>query len=151
MNKLQDETGVSGEVNVVVRSDQLADPEVIAWISEFQERVLADAGYEGERPSCEDARLCPAISLTDLFTGGAAAESQEQAEALLASIPPYFSQAVVTRDAETGGIGDTANIAFGIRVQPLDEQQDLIDGIRDQIDAEGGPPPGPRSSWPGCR
>ncbi len=142
VNKLQDETGVSGEVNVVVRSDQLADPEVIAWISEFQERVLADAGYEGERPSCEDARLCPAISLTDLFTGGAAVESQEQAEALLASIPPYFSQAVVTRDPETGGLGDTANIAFGIRVQPLDEQQDLIDGIRDQIDAEGGPPPG---------
>ena len=142
VNKLQDETGVSGEVNVVVRSDQLADPEVIAWIRDFQQRVLADAGYEGERPSCEDARLCPAISLTDLFTGGAAVESQEQAEALLASIPPYFSQAVVTRDPESGGLGDTANIAFGIRVQPLDEQQDLIDGIRDQVDAEGGPPPG---------
>ena len=142
VNKLQDETGVSGEVNVVVRSDQLADPEVIAWIRDFQRRVLADAGYEGERPSCEDARLCPAISLTDLFTGGAAVENQEQAEALLASIPPYFSQAVVTRDPESGGLGDTANIAFGIRVQPLDEQQDLIDGIRDQVDAEGGPPPG---------
>ena len=43
---------------------------------------------------------------------------------------------------ETGDIGDTANIAFGIRVQPLDEQQELIDGIRDQIEADGGPPPG---------
>ncbi len=142
VNALQDETGVSGEVNVVVRSDKLADPELIAWISDFQRRVLAEAGYEGERPSCEQARLCPAISLTDLFSGGATVESEEQAQALLASIPPYFSQAVVTRDPETGGIGDTANIAFGIRVQPLDEQQDLIDGIRGEIEADGGPPPG---------
>ena len=137
VNALQDETGVSGEVNVVVRSDDLADPAVIAWISDFQRRVLADAGYEGERPSCEQARLCPAISLTDLFSGGAAVESEAQAQALLASIPPYFSQAVVTRDPKTGGIGDTANIAFGIRVQPLDEQQDLIDRIREQIEADG--------------
>ena len=70
VNALQEETGVSGEVNVVVRSDDLADPELIAWISDFQRRVLAEAGYEGERPSCEQARLCPAISLTDLFSGG---------------------------------------------------------------------------------
>ena len=142
VNKLQDETGVSGEVNVVVRSDNLADPELIAWIGEFQQRVLADAGYEGERPSCAEARLCPAISLTDLFSRGGAIESQAEAEALLASIPPYFSQAVVTRDPETGDVGDTANIAFGIRVQPLDEQQELIEGIRGQIEADGGPPAG---------
>ena len=142
VNALQEETGVSGEVNVVVRSDDLADPALIAWISDFQRRVLAEAGYEGERPSCEQARLCPAISLTDLFSGGGAVQSEAQANALLASIPPYFSQAVVTRDPETGGIGDTANIAFGIRVQPLDDQQELIDGIREQVEADGGPPTG---------
>jgi hydrophobe/amphiphile efflux-3 (HAE3) family protein len=141
VNVLQEETGVSGEINAVVRSDNLADPAVINWIGGFQRRVLDDAGYSGAAPSCEQARLCPAISLTDLFAGGARITSEEQVRSLVASVPPYFSQAVVTRDPE-GGIGDTANIAFGIRVQPLDEQQQLIEGIREQVDAEGGPPPG---------
>ena len=141
VNDLQEETGVSGEVNAVVRSDDLADPAVTNWIGDFQARVLEDAGYAGPNPSCEDARLCPAISLTDLFTGGTRITSEQQVRALVATIPPYFSQAVVTRDP-AGGIGDTANIAFGIRVQPLDDQQELIDRIRSQIDAEGGPPAG---------
>jgi hydrophobe/amphiphile efflux-3 (HAE3) family protein len=142
VNELQEETGVSGEVNVVVRSDRLTDPEVIDWIAGFQSRVLADAGYEGENPSCEAADLCPAISLTDLLSAGGRPKTEAQVRGLIASIPPYFSQAVITRDPEAGGIGDTANIAFGIRVQPLDDQQELIDGIRDQIDADGGPPEG---------
>jgi uncharacterized protein len=142
VNELQDETGVSGEVNVVVRSDDLADPAVINWISGFQSRVLAEAGYRGPNPSCERARLCPAISLTDLLPGGQV-RSERQVRSLIGSIPPYFSQAVVNRDAD-GGIGDTANVAFGIRVQPLDQQQDLIEEIRAQIHPPGGiqPPPG---------
>jgi hydrophobe/amphiphile efflux-3 (HAE3) family protein len=144
VNDLQEETGVSGEVNVVVRSDNLTDPELISWIGDFQQRVLQGAGYSGESPSCERAQLCPAISLTDLFSGGAGIESEQQARSLIESIPPYFSQAVITRDPETGGIGDTANIAFGIRVQPLDDQQQLIEEIRGQIDPPGGagPPAG---------
>ena len=32
VNELQDETGVSGEMNVVVRADDLTDPEVITWM-----------------------------------------------------------------------------------------------------------------------
>lgn len=141
VDALQDETGVSGEVNVVVRSDNLANPEVIHWLEDFQRRVLEDAGYSGANPSCQQARLCPAISLTDLFGGGSSITSEEQVRSLIASVPPYFSQAVVTRDPKTGGIGDTANVAFGIRVQPLDEQQDLIEQIRSQIDPPGGPAP----------
>ena len=85
--------------------------------------------------------MCPAISLTDLFSGGGGIQSREQAEALIQSIPPYFSQAVVSR-APDGGVGDTANVAFGIRVQPLDDQQRLIEEIRGQIEAGNGPPDG---------
>ncbi len=34
---------------------------------DFQARVLERGEYVGENPSCEDARLCPLFSLTDLF------------------------------------------------------------------------------------
>ena len=136
---LQEETGVSGEVNAVVRSDDLTDPEVIAWMTDFQARVLERGGFAGDAPTCESADICPAVALTDLFPAEGGPQTQEQAEALIAAIPPYFSQAVVTRDELTGAVGDAANIAFGIRVQPLDDQQRLIEGIREEIEADGGP------------
>jgi hydrophobe/amphiphile efflux-3 (HAE3) family protein len=139
---LQEETGVSGEVNAVVRSEDLTDPEVIAWMRDFQARVLERGGFAGETPSCEAADICPAVALTDLFSAAGGSQTREQAQALIDAIPPYFSQAVVTRDPLTGAVGETANIAFGIRVQPLDDQQRLIEGIRDEIDAQGGPPEG---------
>ncbi|HET8975353.1 MAG TPA: MMPL family transporter [Solirubrobacterales bacterium] len=139
---LQEETGVSGEVNAVVRSEDLTDPEVIAWMSDFQARVLERGGFAGEAPSCEAADICPAVALTDLFSAAGGSQTREQAQALIEAIPPYFSQAVVTRDPLTGAVGETANIAFGIRVQPLDDQQRLIEGVRDEIDAQGGPPEG---------
>ena len=144
VNELQDETGVSGEVNVVVRADDLTDPDLISWMRDFQTRVLERGGFEGENPSCEEAEICPAVSLTEFFPSDAGPGVQERAQALLGAIPPYFSQAVITR-AEDGGIGDTANIAFGIRVQPLDDQQELIEGIREEIDpgpGVAGPPAG---------
>ena len=107
----------------------------------FQQRVLERHGFSGDTPSCAEADLCPAVSLTDLFGEGGGPQSEEQVRALIEAIPPYFSQAAITRDPVTGGIGDTANIAFGIRVQPLDQQQELIEDIRAQIDPPGAPGP----------
>jgi predicted RND superfamily exporter protein len=51
---------------------------------------------------------------------------------LLDAVPPYFSQGVVTRDRQT------ANLAFGIRLMPLDRQKDVVDDIESRLD----PPPG---------
>ena len=69
--------------------------------------------------------------------------SRAQISELLDLLPDYFSQAVVDRDE--GGDGGTALIGFGIRVMPFDEQKELIDDIRAQLDPPGSdldPPPG---------
>jgi predicted RND superfamily exporter protein len=132
-NRLQDETGVSGELDVVVRGADLTQPGVIRWLTSFQERVLQRSGY---RPgdTCTQKRnqpdLCPALSLTDLFRS--APGSQANARALLASVPPYFSQAVISRDRKT------ANMAFGIRFMPLARQKRVVDQIRSQLDPPRG-------------
>ena len=47
-------------------------------------------------------------------------------------MPPYFSQAVITADRKT------ATLAFGIRLMPLDEQQKVIDVMRDRLDPPAG-------------
>jgi uncharacterized protein len=134
VNELQEETGVSGEIDVAVRADDVTKPEVVRWMASFQDAVLEDAGYrDGAR--CTQAKdppeLCPALSLTDVL-GAAPGGDEQQVSALLEVIPEYLSQGVVTRDRKT------ANLAFGIRLQSLDRQQEVVERIERRLD----PPPG---------
>ena len=130
LNTLQRTTGVAGEVDVVVEGRNVTDPAVVAWMRRFEQRVLRDNRYAAGN-GCGRAPLCPALSLPDLFRGDAAA-TRASIDALLAAVPPYFSEAVVTRDRRT------ANLAFGLRLAPLDEQQAVIERMRARLD----PPPG---------
>ena len=134
VNELQQVTGVSGEIDVTVRADDVTDPEVLAWMADFQQRVLDDAGYRsGDR--CTQARdapeLCPALSLSDILATVAVA-NPKQAKSLLDAIPPYLSQGVVTPDRKT------ANLAFGIRLQPLERQHEVVGRIEEQLDPPRG-------------
>ncbi|HEX2436397.1 MAG TPA: MMPL family transporter [Solirubrobacterales bacterium] len=143
VDELQDATGVSGELNVVVRAPDVRDPEVIEWMRDVKQDVLADHGFTGDAPRCEDADLCPAVALPDLFDEDRQL-SPARVRTVLDAVPPYFSQAVLARGSDDGP-PDTANMAFGIPVMPLDEQKQLIDDIRARIDpaASGGDrPPG---------
>ncbi|MEA2332669.1 MAG: uncharacterized protein QOH58_2807 [Thermoleophilaceae bacterium] len=137
VNALQEETGVSGEIDVAVRADDITDPAVIAWMTRFQDGVLRAHGYRpGKR--CTQARnapeLCPALSLPDLFS--ASGSGQAEVRQLLDTVPPYFSQGVITADRKT------ANLAFGIRLMPLDRQQRVVEDIERRLD----PPPGVHAS-----
>ena len=122
VNVLQEETGVSGEIDVTVRADDITDPAVIGWMTRFQKRVLREHGYRpGKR--CTQERnapeLCPALSLPDLFsTPGDAGEppARRRAGLLLAG--------VVTADRTT------ANLAFGIGLMPLDRQKQVVEDIK---------------------
>ena len=123
VNVLQEETGVSGEIDVTVRAEDITDPDVIAWMTRFQNRVLREHGY-GPGKRCTQKRnapeLCPALSLPDLFSTA----GQAQVSTLLDAVPSYFSQGVVTADRST------ANLAFGIRLMPLDRQKQVVDEIK---------------------
>src|SRR3954447_22884275 len=138
VNELQDATGVSGEIDVTVRSDDITKPSVVAWMTRFQRGVLKAHGYKaGAR--CSDAKgapqLCPALSLPDLFSSAIGSQGSNVRQ-LLAAVPPYFSQGVVSRDRRT------ANMAFGIRLMPLDRQKDVVDDIKRRLD----PPKGVQAS-----
>jgi uncharacterized protein len=146
VDRLEEGTGVSGEVDVTVTAPDLTDPAVISWMRDYKTRVLAEAGFEEEGSTCveQSASLCPSIALPDVF-GSGETPSQERIREVLALLPPYFSQAILERDPASGEFGNTAVIAFGIKVMPFDEQKRLVDQIRAQIDppgTESDPPPG---------
>jgi uncharacterized protein len=160
LNQLEKETGISGDVNVTIRAQDPTSPAVISWAEGFQQRILARHGFSGSNPSCADAQICPALSLTDFFGGANASSSGSSAtgqsatnvHALVQALPCFISQIVISHRGEcnpsagTTPIGDTADIAFGIRVQPLSDQQKLIDDIRAQVNPPDGPGPPPGTS-----
>lgn len=143
VDRLQDVTGASGEVGVTVTADDPTAPEVVNWMRSYRQRVLELGGFSDDFPSCRDegTEVCPGISLPDLFGDGEI--TAERVQGVLALFPAYLSQAVLELDRDSGAIGQTAQIAFGIKVMPFDEQKDLIDSMRDQIDPPGAEVPLP--------
>jgi hydrophobe/amphiphile efflux-3 (HAE3) family protein len=140
LNALERTTGVGGEIDLMVSSNALTKPATIEWMSAYQTAVLEHFGYSAAR-GCGKARVCPAFSLPDLFSARAAASvragagkaakptklTQAQVSALLAAIPPYFSQDVITPDRHV------ATLAFGIRLMSLTEQERVIDAMRARL------------------
>jgi hypothetical protein len=129
LNELERISGVGGEIDLMVSGRDLTDPKTIEWMSGYESAILRRFGYSATR-GCGQARLCPAFSLSDLFGGQSATTSKQpkltQAEvrALLAAIPPYFSQEVIAPDRRL------ATLAFGIRQMGLAEQQRVIEAMR---------------------
>jgi uncharacterized protein len=151
LNELQDATGVSGELDVSVTAPDLTDPATIGWMAAFKRRALRAGGFSGANPSCQEAEVCPGPALSDFVTGGglsagpAGPLTRKGVRAALRQIPPYDLRQVATVDPETKLPAGTALLGFGIRAQSLEDQQDLIDRIRDSVGepgAKGGPPPG---------
>src|SRR5688500_18166295 len=104
----------------------------------YRQRVLDAGGYEDDCRA-EEARVCPAISLPDLF--GDDLPDSERIEGVLSLLPPYFAQAVIETDPVTGATGNTALMSFGIRTMPFDEQKELVDEMRALVDSPGATPP----------
>jgi hydrophobe/amphiphile efflux-3 (HAE3) family protein len=130
LQALQKSTGVGGEIDVVVHADDLTDPKVVKWMSSYQAALVKKFGYSASR-GCGKAELCPAFSLPDLFRGGSA-NSSASIKALLDAVPSYFSQGVITDDRKV------ATLAFGIRLMPLDRQQDVIQAMRSALHPPSG-------------
>ncbi len=126
LNALERATGVGGEIDLMVSSGALTKPATIEWMSKYESAILKRFGYSSTK-GCGQARLCPAFSLPDLFQTGegtSAKLSEKQVHGLLAAIPPYFSQDVISADHRS------ATLAFGIRSMPLQQQQQVIEGMR---------------------
>jgi hydrophobe/amphiphile efflux-3 (HAE3) family protein len=134
LTALERATGVGGEIDLMVSSSSLTRPATIQWMSSYESAILKRFGYTAAK-GCGRAQLCPAFSLPDLFQSGEAKPaklSEKQVRGLLAAIPPYFSQDVISPDHRY------ATLAFGIRLMPLQEQQRVIEGMRSGLH----PPPG---------
>jgi uncharacterized protein len=142
LDEAQEATGVSGELDVVVKADDLTEPATLEWMASFKERALEAGGYAGGNPSCLEAELCPGPALSDLVGAGDGGLTRRGVRGTLAQVPDYDLEKLATLDPETGLPAGTTLLSFGIRAQDLDDQQALIERVRDEIGGGGGPPEG---------
>ena len=136
VDELQEATGVSGEVEVAVRADDITDPAVVAWMGEFKQRVLDAAGFGGEATPCaeQDTRAVP-VRRPARPVRRPAAGYQGAGRVRAQPAPPSTSSP--RSSAATTRPPATVVIPFGIKVMPFDEQKELIDAIRAEIDPPG--------------
>lgn len=147
LNRVQDVTGVSGQLDVSVEAPDFTNPATIRWMAGFKQRVLDSGGFSGPRPSCLTAEVCPGPALSDFLVDPKGHErlTQREVQATLRELPAYDLEQVAPVDPKTGLPGHLALLSFGIRAQALEDQQALIERVRDEVGepgAPGGPPAG---------
>ncbi|HTB50218.1 MAG TPA: MMPL family transporter, partial [Solirubrobacteraceae bacterium] len=134
LDELERVTGVGGEIDLMVSSDALTKLATIEWMSSYESTILKRFGYSSAK-GCGRAQLCPAFSLPDLFhdeEGSAAKLTQKQVNGLLAALPAYFSEDVITPNRHV------ATLAFGIRLMSLQQQQQVIEQMQSSLHPPAG-------------
>ena len=127
-------SGVGGELDLMVSGPSVTKPATIEWMRAYQSSMLKRFGYRKGR-GCGTASLCPALSLPELLDGaeGASGEggsskprklSAAEVRSFLASVPPYFSEEVISGDRRA------ATLAFGVKLMPLARQQRIIETMQ---------------------
>jgi uncharacterized protein len=154
LEKVQNATGVAGQLEVAVEAPDLSDPATIQWIADFKQRVLEENGFLGARPSCLKAEICPGPALSDFLVDSKRKEQLKRSDirATLRELPPYDLEQLAPVNAKTGLPGHIALLSFGIRSQSLQGQQAVISRVREAVGdsgASGGPPAGVRVRFAG--
>ena len=126
---------MGGEIDLMVDSRALTKASTVEWMSHYESAILKRFGYSPSK-GCGHAQLCPAFSLPDLFPAeeGASSKLSEKQGSTACSprFPPYFSQDVISSDRRS------ATLAFGIRSMPLQQQQQVIEGMRSDLHPPAG-------------
>jgi predicted RND superfamily exporter protein len=124
LDRIRHATGTSGELDFVLSGADVTSQDALAWERDLTAAVTRDS----------DGRLRPLGSLADLFTtiNGGQAPAPDRIKAFTQLIPPYFTDALVTRDHSL------ARIPFGIDLEPVDQLQRDLARIQADVDA----PPG---------
>jgi predicted RND superfamily exporter protein len=118
---VEQEIGSSGELDIVVRGDNVSSIEAFEWMRVAQRRLLAEHGDE----------VRPIVSLPSMLAFLGATPTGDQLGAALRLLPPYLLEAVVRNDSKV------AVLAFGVRSDDIGQLRRL----RDDVVASMPPPP----------
>ncbi|MDT7585746.1 MAG: uncharacterized protein QOE32_3296 [Pseudonocardiales bacterium] len=119
----EDVLGSSGEVEILLKGDNLATPAALTWMREAEDVVVLNYG----------GQLRPIVSLPDLLRFLGSAPTPDQVQAALTLLPHYITASVLSDDSKQ------AVISLGLSLQDLANQRALLDSMRASLPP---PPPG---------
>lgn len=144
-------TGSSGEVDLVVRADDVTEPAVVDWLASVRSEILTEARYlradEAGRPveSCRGADLCPGPSIPDFVPVASAEYDAAGVRAGLAELPPEELGSIVPGGLVGKGRRTVTRVPFALRSPSVQGQQDAIEMIQRAVrpgSPTGSPPDG---------
>lgn len=111
--------GSSAEVSLVLTGPDVMSADALAWQRAAQNRLIAGYGD----------LLRPVLTTPDLFAFLGDDPTPSQVAAALDLLPKYLSRAVVSPGR------DTSVLTFGLRLQELEDQTELLDRARRSLPA----------------
>ena len=142
---VEETTGASGQIDLIVRAPDVTEPTVVAWMAEVRERILEESGYGGTQPECEGAELCPGPAIPDFIDATARGVTTADVREVLRVLPVNERRAMVAGGLTGQADPSEAKIAFALRSASVDRQQEVIDRmeriVRESRKGQG-PPPG---------
>jgi hydrophobe/amphiphile efflux-3 (HAE3) family protein len=130
LNVIREVAGSTGEIGIMIETDDAFDPEFLAWMSEFEQEQLE------AHPRLLKGASSPASTIAQLNGGEIPPDSATSAESFR-SLPPVIQRTQVSED------GRRANLLFVTANIPLEEVNDIVHQMRDEID----PPQGAEASF----
>lgn len=146
LEKLEDATGSSGVIDLVVRADDVTNPAVVGWLDRVRTEVGLRSGYQrGDEFRCEGADLCPGPSIPDFVPDGGEGLGSKQIRKALLTLPPNERAAIIAGGLEGDQAASETKIPFIVRSESVSGQADSIKLVRDVVESSNGgagPPPG---------
>jgi predicted RND superfamily exporter protein len=112
--------GSSGELSIVLRGSDVRSPEALRWLRQAEDTEISRYGDQ----------IRPILTAPDLMDFLGTSPTPEQVTAGLQLLPPYLTSAVFSPD------GQQAIMTFGLRLQDLGAQDELLAHVRSAL-----PPP----------
>jgi len=142
---VEETTGTSGEIDLIVEAPDVTDPATVAWMAQVQRQILSESGYDPEDPVCDGAELCPGPAITDFVDPTSRGLTARQVRSILRALPAGDRKAMIEGGLAGDAIPTRAKIAFALRSGSVGDQQEIIDRI-ERVVAESreglGPPEG---------
>ena len=124
LDRVRQVTGSSGELDFVLSGKDVTSEAALKWVADLESVAARDSQGQFKSEG----------SLAQLFSNinGGKPYTAEQTRALLAIMPGYFTDALVTKDHTL------ARVALGIPIAPIATQADQLHQVIRDVD----PPPG---------
>ncbi|MEX2239019.1 MAG: hydrophobe/amphiphile efflux-3 (HAE3) family transporter [Dehalococcoidia bacterium] len=124
LDVIREVVGSTGEIGIMIESDEVLEPEFLQWMLSFQEEQLV------AHPTLLKDANSPASAVADL-NGGEIPGDRAAVGTSLAELPPQVQRTLVSED------GRRLNLLFVTANIPLEEVKSVVDQMRQDTNPPG--------------